>query len=79
MKIPTNKKIDISVSRKQLELLLYKDDYSKDTIKKVIDFVSKTKYKNEITRPILLRRTFKTLLKELEELEKKELSNNSNS
>lgn len=78
-KIPTNKKIDISVSRKQLELLLYKDDYSIDTIKKVIDFVSKTKYKNEITRPILLRRTFKTLLKELEELEKKELSNNSDS
>lgn len=69
-KIPTNKKIDISVSRKQLELLLYKDDYSLDIIKKVIDFVSKTKYKREITRPILLRRTFKSLLVEMQSLEK---------
>jgi signal recognition particle GTPase len=74
-KIPTNKKIDISVSRKQLELLLYKDDFSIETIKKVIDFISKTKYKDEITRPILLRRNFKKILNELTQLELLESTN----
>lgn len=77
-KIPTNKKIDISVSRKQIELLLYKDDFPIQTIKKVIDFISKTKYRNEITRPILLRRNFKKILNELEEIELKEFTNKPN-
>ncbi len=76
--IPTNKKIDISVSRKHLELLLYKDDFSIETIKKVIDFVSKTKYKNEFTRPLLLRKNFKNILKEMLEHDL-ELSNKTTS
>lgn len=77
-KIPTTKKIDISVSRKQLELLLYKDDFSIETIKKVIDFVSKTKYKNEFTRPLLLRKNFKKVLDEMIEQDL-ELSNKTTS
>lgn len=70
-KIPTTKKIDISVSRKQIELLIFKDDYSIETIKNVIDYVSITQHKEVITRPILLRKNFKALLKELEELSNK--------
>lgn len=70
-KIPTTKKIDISVNRKQIELLIFKDDNSIETIKKVIDYVSISQHKEVITRPILLRKNFKALLKELNELSNK--------
>ncbi|QKF67170.1 hypothetical protein AVENP_1624 [Arcobacter venerupis] len=70
-KIPTTKKIDISVNRKQIELLIYKDDYSIQTIKDVIDYVSISHNRSIITRPILLRKHFKALFKELNELSNK--------
>ena len=62
LKIPTTKKIDIAKNRKAIELLLYKDDYSIETIKKVIDYVSFNDSKS-YNRPILLRKKFKELLK----------------
>lgn len=65
-KIPTNKKIDISVNRKAIELLIFKDDYSTKTIKQIIDYVSISEHKSTITRPILLRKHFKQLLEEYE-------------
>jgi len=70
-KSQTTKKIDISVNRKQIELLIFKDDNSIETIKKVIDYVSISQHKEVITRPILLRKNFKALLKELNELSNK--------
>jgi hypothetical protein len=60
--IPTTYKIDVSLNRKAIELLLFKDDFTKEDIIKVIDFVAlnqelKTKY----NRPNLLRKDFKYL------------------
>ena len=60
--IPTTYKIDVSLNRKSIELLLFKDDFTKEQIIKVIDFVAlnqelKTKY----NRPNLLRKDFKYL------------------
>lgn len=70
-KIPTKRKIDLAVNRKATELLIYKDDVSIEDIKTVIDYVSNTKYKLTINRPLLLRKNFKALKKEIDELSNK--------
>lgn len=63
--IPTSFKVDRFKNIKSVELMLYKDEINPELIKKVIDFVSSTKYRRVINRPFKLRKEFKNLLEEL--------------
>ena len=64
-KLPTSKKIDLPKSKKNIELLIYKDKKNIVDIKRAIDFVSVSHWKKYISRPQHLRANINNILFEL--------------
>lgn len=64
-KLPTTKKIDLPKSKKNIELLIYKDKKNIVDIKRAIDFVAVSHWKKYISRPQHLRANINNILFEL--------------